>query len=198
MFTGIITDIGEVFKIKTKKGDKKFFISTNLKVKNLKIGSSICCSGVCLTIIKRGKKKNFFFFVIAASKETLSTSSLKNWKVGTFVNLESSLKVGDAISGHLVFGHVDGTVKVLSIKKENGSLQFNFDLPLAFTKYIVPKGSISIEGVSLTINVVNKNNFYVNIIEHTKKTTIFNKIKVGNFLNVEIDMLARYVHNKLK
>jgi len=192
MFTGIIIDIGEVFKIEIKKGDKKFFISTKLKLINLKIGSSICCSGVCLTIIRNGKIKNKNFFVVAASEETLSKSNLKNWTIGTFFNLENSLKVGNEISGHLVFGHIDGVAKVLSIKKVKGSLEFNFNLPTNLKRYIASKGSICIEGVSLTVNGINKNNFYVNIIEYTKKTTTFNKINVGDFVNIEIDMLARY------
>ena len=198
MFTGIIKDIGRVFKVEKKEGDKKFFISTHLKFINLTTGSSICCSGVCLTIIKRGKNKKKNFFVIAASKETLKKSNIKHWKKGSKINLENALKVSDYLSGHLVFGHIDGTIKVLSIKKQNGSLEFNFELPSWLNKYIVPKGSVCIDGVSLTVNTVNQNNFYVSIIEHTKKETTFSYAKVGDFLNVEIDMLARYVCNELK
>lgn len=195
MFTGIITDIGKVIEIKKNSGDKRFFISTNLNLIHLKIGSSICCSGICLTVIERKKKKKNYF-VVAASKETLSKSNIKNWKKGSLVNLEQTLKIGDELSGHLVFGHIDETIKVLSIKRQDGSLEFCFNLPVILKKYIVQKGSICIEGVSLTINKVNKNNFYVNIIEHTKKTTTFKQTKIGDLLNVEIDMLARYIQNK--
>ena len=198
MFTGIIKDIGRVLKVEKKGGDKKFFISTHLKFNNLSIGSSICCSGVCLTIMKCGKNKKKNFFVIAASKETLKKSNIKHWKTGSKINLENALKASDYLSGHLVFGHIDGTIQVLSITKQNGSLEFNFELPLRLNKYIIPKGSVCIDGVSLTVNTVNQNNFYVNIIEHTKKETTFSYAKVGDFLNVEIDMLARYACNELK
>ena len=197
MFTGIIIDIGEVFKIEKRNNDPKFFIYTNLNLKNLKIGSSICCSGICLTIINKGKKKKKNYFIIAASNETLSKSNIRCWKKGTLVNIENAIKVGDTLSGHLVFGHIDGTIKVLSIKKEKGSLKFNFKLPFNLSKYIVSKGSVCIDGVSLTINDVNKKKFCVNIIEHTQKTTTFKKVQVGDFLNIEIDMIARYVQNKL-
>ena len=125
-------------------------------------------------------------------------SNIKHWQKGSKINLENALKVSDYLSGHLVFGHIDGTIKVLSIKKQNGSLEFNFELPSWLNKYIVPKGSVCIDGVSLTVNTVNQNNFYVSIIEHTKKETTFSYAKVGDFLNVEIDMLARYVCNELK
>ena len=127
MFTGIINDIGEVFKIGEKKGDKKFFISTNLNNKDIKIGSSLCCSGVCLTVMKKGKKKKKNFFVVGVTEHTLSKSTLYNWKVGTYINIEKSLKVGEELSGHLVFGHIDQTIKVLSIKKVSGSLEYNLE-----------------------------------------------------------------------
>ena len=133
---------------------------------------------------------------MGVSEHTLSKSTLCNWKVGTYINIEKSLKVGEELSGHLVFGHIDQTIKVLSIKKVSGSLEYNLELPFTLKKYIVPKGSVSLEGVSLTINDVNQDNFYVNIIEHTKNKTTFKNFKAGNFLNIEIDMLARYVHGK--
>ena len=197
MFTGIINSIGTIRKIK-KKGDKIFFIETKLKFSDLKVGSSISCSGVCLTIVQKGKKENSRWFRISASKETLSKSNIKYWKEGTMINLEKSLKIGDELSGHLVFGHVDGLSKVLSVKKVGDSLSLVCELLPFLNNYVVNKGSISLNGVSLTINKVNKEDFKVNIVNHTKKHTTFKDIKIGDLLNVEIDMLARYVHESLR
>ena len=197
MFTGITTDLGIVRKIK-KKDDKIFFIDTKIKYSQLKIGSSISCSGVCSTIIQKGKKKQYRWFAISASKETLSKSNLKYWKKGTIVNLESSLKIGDELSGHLVFGHIDEVIKLLSIKKEGDSLSLVFEYPTSLKNYLAYKGSICIDGVSLTVNEVNKENFKVNIIGYTKRNTTFKNIKVGDLLNTEIDMLARYVCKNLR
>ena len=197
MFTGIINSIGTIRKIK-KKGDKIFFIETNFKFSDLKVGSSISCSGVCLTIAQKGKKENSRWFRISASKETLSKSNIKYWKEGTMINLEKSLKIGDELSGHLVFGHVDGLSKVLSVKKVGDSLSLVCELLPFLNNYVVNKGSISLNGVSLTINKVNKEDFKVNIVNHTKKHTTFKDIKIGDLLNVEIDMLARYVHESLR
>ena len=160
MFTGIINSIGTIRKIK-KKGDKIFFIETKLKFSDLKVGSSISCSGVCLTIAQKGKKENSRWFRISASKETLSKSNIKYWKEGTMINLEKSLKIGDELSGHLVFGHVDGLSKVLSVKKVGDSLSLVCELLPFLNNYVVNKGSISLNGVSLTINKVNKEDFKV-------------------------------------
>ena len=194
MFSGIIEDIGEVFKIK-KDGDMKFFILTKIDYKNLKIGSSISCNGVCLTVIKRGKKKKNNWFVITASKETLLKSNLGLLKTGSFINLETSLKVGDEISGHLVFGHIDKSVKLISRKYVGSSLSLKIELPFELKNFIATKGSISVNGVSLTINDVNRDAFGVNIIQHTLKTTTFDKIRINELLNLEADMIARYVSN---
>ena len=194
MFTGIIEDIGEIFRIK-KAGDTKFFISTKINYKKLKIGSSISCNGICLTIIKKGKKKKNNWFVISASKETLLKSNLNSFKVGALVNLETSLKVGDEISGHLVFGHIDKTAKIFSKKYQGSSLILKIEIPFNLKKFITSKGSISINGVSLTINDVSSNAFEVNIIPHTLKTTTFNNVSIKELLNIEVDMIARYVSN---
>ena len=196
MFTGIIEDIGEVLEIK-KNGDKVFFISTKIHYQKLKIGSSISCNGICLTIIKKGKKNKKSWFAISASKETLSKSNLNIAKIGSLLNLETSLKVGSELSGHLVFGHIDGKLKLIKKKNSGASLSLIFNMPPNLRNYITSKGSISINGVSLTINNVSKNIFDVNIIPHTLKSTNFNKIKIGELLNIEVDMIARYVSNYL-
>jgi len=194
MFTGIIEDIGKVFKIK-KSGDKLFYISTRINSKKLKIGSSISCNGVCLTIIKKGKKKKNNWFAITASKETLSKSNLSLMKRESLINLETSLRVGDEISGHLVFGHIDIKTKLISKKYEGSSMILKIKLPFGLKSFIAPKGSIAINGVSLTVNDVSSNSFEVNIIPHTLKNTTFNQIANNELLNLEIDMLARYVSN---
>ena len=196
MFTGIIEDIGEVLEIK-KDGDKIFYISTKINYQNLKIGSSISCNGICLTIIKKGKKNKKNWFAISASRETLSKSNLNIAKIGSLLNLETSLKVGDELSGHLVFGHIDGKLKLIKKKNVGSSKILIFNMPLNLRNYIVPKGSVAINGVSLTINNVSKNIFDVNIIPHTLKSTNFNKIKIGELLNIEVDMIVRYVSNYL-
>ena len=197
MFTGITEDVGEVLEIK-KDDDKIFYISTKINYKNLKIGSSISCNGICLTIIKKGKKKNNSWFTISASKETLSKSNIQYWKKGTMINLEKSLKIGDELSGHLVFGHIDGLSKILSIKKVGDSLSLVCELLPFLNNYIISKGSISLNGVSLTVNQVTRKDFKVNIVNYTKKNTTFKDIKIGDLLNVEIDMLARYVRESLR
>tara|TARA_B100000949_G_scaffold96404_1_gene85958 strand:- start:901 stop:1506 length:606 start_codon:yes stop_codon:yes gene_type:complete len=194
MFTGITEDIGKIFKIK-KSGDRFFYIFTKINYKSLKTGSSISCNGICLTIIKRGKKKKTNWFAITASKETLSKSNLGLMKSGSLINLETSLRVGDEISGHLVFGHIDTKTKLISKKYVGSSMILKIKLPFKLRSFITPKGSITINGVSLTINNVSSNSFKVNIIPHTLKSTTFNQVDKNELLNLEIDMLARYVSN---
>ena len=193
MFTGIIEDIGEILKIK-KNGDRLFYISTKINYKSLKIGSSISCNGVCLTIVKKLKKKKNWF-AITASKETLTRSNLDSMKTGSLINLETSLKVGDEISGHLVFGHVDSKTKLISKKYDGSSMILRIKVPIELRSFITPKGSIAINGVSLTINNVSSNSFEVNVIPHTLKNTTFIQVGKNELLNLEIDMLARYVSN---
>ena len=194
MFTGIIEDIGKVFKIK-KSGDKLFYISTRINSKKLKIGSSISCNGVCLTIIKKGKKKKNNWFAITASKETLSKSNLSLMKRESLINLETSLRVGDEISGHIVFGHIDKSVKLISRKYVGSSLFLKIEIPFELRNFITKKGSVSVNGTSLTINNVSRSSFEVNIIPHTLKTTTFDKVRINELLNLEVDMIARYVSN---
>ena len=192
MFTGIIQDIGKIIKIKNE-ADKKFLVQTNIDYKNLKIGSSICCNGICLTIIKREKKKKKNLFVFTASKETLNKSNLDLLKKDSQINLETSLKLNDEISGHLVLGHIDNTAKIIEKKYEGASLILTIELPFNLKSFISTKGSIAVNGVSLTINDISKTSFKINIIPHTLKTTIFNKVRINDLVNIEVDMVARYV-----
>jgi riboflavin synthase len=188
MFTGIITDMGEVTSI-DKHGDWKIRIRTKFNMNDVPIGASIACSGVCLTVVEKGADD----FLVQVSDETLSKTGIGQWEIGTKINLELSLKLGDELGGHLVFGHVDGLAEVISITPINDSHEVIVALPEQMTHYVAPKGSIALDGTSLTINHVKDNNIYLNIIPHTWEVTSFGTIQVGQKLHVEVDMLARYV-----
>jgi len=188
MFTGIITDIGKVRALE-KKGDTRFEITTRFDIESIDIGASICCSGACMTVIE--KQDNWF--AIEASSETLSKTILGSWLVNTPVNLERALKVGDEMGGHVVSGHVDGTAKVIDLYKEGDSLRVKFNTNDMLSKFIAPKGSVTLNGVSLTVNEVDKTSFGVNLVSYTQAETTLGMLSTGEKVNVEIDMLARYV-----
>lgn len=188
MFSGIITDVGTVRAVE-RQGDTKLTIGTSYDATAVAIGASIAHSGVCLTVIDRGTD----WFVVQASTETLTVTTLGSWVPGTRVNLERSLRMGDEIGGHLVSGHVDGVGTVTAIRPEGESIRFVFEAPERLAKYIASKGSIAIDGVSLTVNEVDGNRFGVNIIPHTQQATTFHTYREGTRVNLEIDMLARYV-----
>jgi riboflavin synthase len=188
MFTGIITDMGEIVSI-DKQGDWKIRIRTKFNMNDMPIGASIACSGVCLTVIERGVDG----FLVQVSQETLDKTGINQWQVGTKINLEQSLKLGDELGGHLVFGHVDGLGEIISITPVMDSHEVVVALPEQMMHLVAPKGSIALDGTSLTVNHVKDNNIYLNIIPHTWDVTSFGSIAVGQKLHVEIDMLARYV-----
>jgi len=193
MFTGIITDVGEVLGAE-ELGDTRFILGTTHDVNAVDIGASIACSGVCLTVVDKGKdQKTGDWFAVDASAETLSCSNLGDWKKGTPVNLEHSLRIGDELGGHLVSGHVDALAEIVGIRPEGDSLRFEFEVPDDLKRYVASKGSISLNGVSLTVNEVDDNRFGVNIIPHTQKMTTFGTAGIGDKINMEIDILARYV-----
>lgn len=190
MFTGIITDLGSVKSLEKRPGGEvRFEIATAYKADEIPIGASIAHNGVCLTLVETGPG----WFVVFASLETLNKTTLRGWRAGSPVNLERALKVGDELGGHIVSGHVDGVGRVASIAPEGESLRFVFEVPDNLKKFMAPKGSVAIDGVSLTVNEVEGNRFGVNIIPHTSKVTTFGTYKVGDRVNLEIDMLARYV-----
>jgi len=190
MFSGIITDLGEITFFDL---DKKV-IEINTKLKNIFLGQSISCSGVCLTVAKI--KNNTFLCNL--SEETISKTNLNQKKVGDILNLEKSLKLGDEINGHLVYGHVDETTNLNFIEKLDGSNILTFTLSCNLRKYLTPKCSISIDGISLTVNRVLKDSFNVSAIPYTWENTSLKNSKIGDIFNIEIDMLARYVHGALK
>ncbi|HYD31583.1 MAG TPA: riboflavin synthase [Azospirillaceae bacterium] len=188
MFTGIITDVGRVVAVE-KKGDTRFTIATAYDLSTVEIGASIAHNGVCLTVVATGQET----FDIQVSAETLSKTTLGDWQVGTPVNLERSLKLGDELGGHLVYGHVDGVATIVSIMPDGESLRFTYEAPATLAKYIASKGSIALDGVSLTVNEVDGPRFGINIIPHTQAVTTFGAAKPGDRVNLEVDMLARYV-----
>lgn len=188
MFTGIITDIGKVNSV-IKEGDSCFIFETAFDTNDVDLGASICCSGVCLTVTAKAQGQ----FSVTVSEETLSKSVLGRWKEGTPVNLERALKMGDELGGHIVSGHVDGVGKLESMTTEGDSSRLVFNAPSDISKFIASKGSVTIEGVSLTVNEVEGDRFGVNIIPHTQQQTTLGTLSVGSQVNLEIDMLARYV-----
>ena len=193
MFTGIVTDIGEVIRVE-KRGDTRFTIATAYAPESIAVGASIACSGCCLTAIEMGRLPDGRgTIVIEASAETLSKTTLSNWKTGTRINLERSLKMGDELGGHIVSGHVDGLGKIISIEPEGDSKRFRFRAPNDIARFIAQKGSVTLDGTSLTVNEVDGNFFGVNMIPHTQAVTTWGHARVGDAVNIEIDMLARYV-----
>ena len=188
MFTGIITDIGTVRAI-AKAGDTRFEITTTYDLAGVDMGASIACSGCCLTVIAKGPD----WFAVQASGETLSKTTLGQWNKGARINLERALKLGDELGGHIVSGHVDGIGQIVAITPDGESRRFRIRVPLALARFIASKGSVAVDGTSLTVNEVDGADFGVNIIPHTQAVTIWRDMKVGQAVNIEIDMLARYV-----
>ncbi len=197
MFTGIISDIGEIIALE-QMGDLRARIKTNYLTSSIDVGASIACDGVCLTAIALGGD----WFDVEISAETVSKSNFyieganragSIWRVGKRVNLERSLKVGDELGGHIVSGHVDGVAIINSIREEGDSTRVVLEAPTHLMKYIASKGSVSLNGTSLTVNEVDKKSFGINFIPHTKSVTTWGDIEVGDAVNLEIDTLARYV-----
>jgi riboflavin synthase len=193
MFTGIISDVGCVRAIE-QKGDTRFEFETHFNLSDVDMGASIACCGTCLTVIEKGEN----WFAAETSAETLSKTTLGSWQIGTPVNFERPLKAADELGGHLVSGHVDGVGKIVSIEQDGDSLRYSFEPPKELLKFIAAKGSIAVNGVSLTVNEVDNSAFGVNIIPHTQSVTTFGTVKINDLVNLEIDMLARYVARLLE
>ena len=191
MFTGIVTDLGEVLQLE-QKGDLRARITTGYDTDRIDIGASIACEGVCLTVIALGSApRNWFDVEISA--ETVSKTNLSGWTVGKRLNLERALKVGDELGGHIVSGHVDGVAEVVAIRPEGDSLRVTFRAPEDLAKFIAPKGSVALNGTSLTVNEVDGRDFGINFIPHTQKVTTWGGVKLGDRVNLEVDTMARYV-----
>lgn len=188
MFTGIVTAKGTITDV-TDKGDRLLTVACDWDCDSIAIGASIAHSGICLTVISRDANS----FVVAASAETMAVTTLGEWQVGDVINLEQALKMGDELGGHIVSGHVDGLAEVKSITPVGDSHVVWFIAPSDLARFVAPKGSVTLNGVSLTVNDVTDKEFSVNIIDHTWQVTTLGEISVGSKLNMEIDMLARYV-----
>ncbi len=196
MFTGIVTDVGEVTALTPggQVGDRKFTIRTKHDMAPIAMGASIACSGCCLTVVEKGAD----WFAVEVSGETLDKTHLGDWQQGRRINLELSLKLGDELGGHLVYGHVDGVGTIVSMTPEGGSMRFVFEAPGDLARFIAPKGSVAVDGISLTVNEVDGNRFGINIIPHTQAVTTLGTAKPGQRVNLEVDMLARYVQRLLE
>ena len=192
MFSGIIENKGTVVEF-LKLKDYRLGISTDLNYSSVKKGSSVSCNGVCLTVLSKKKISKSTVLYFDVSGETVNCTNFSEISVGDTINIEKSLRVGDEISGHFVFGHVDDTAKLLSIKKIGGSHELKIKISKNVQKYVAKKGSISLNGVSLTINNVKNDQISLNIISYTWNKTNFKKLNVGDRINLEVDMLARYV-----
>lgn len=196
MFTGIITDLGVVKAVEapaSATADARFVFQTAYDTAAIPEGASIACSGVCLTVVERGEG----WFAADVSGETLARSTLGDWRAGTPVNLERPLKLGDELGGHMLSGHVDGVAVLRGRQAEQGSLRLTVQAPAALAKFIASKGSVALDGVSLTVNEVAGASFGVNIIPHTAEMTTLGGKQPGDRVNLEIDLLARYVQRLL-
>jgi riboflavin synthase len=189
MFTGLITDLGRVRRIDSSAGGARLAIETAYDMAAVEIGASIACSGACLTVVEKGPD----WFAVDVSAESLARTTIGGWKAGDRVNLEQSLRLGDTLGGHLVSGHVDAVTAVLERRPDGDSQRFSFEIPQGLDKFIAPKGSVCLDGVSLTVNEVESGRFGVNIIPHTAEKTTFGALKPGDRVNLEVDLIARYV-----
>ena len=200
MFTGIVSDLGRVREVEEQGGgdERRFRLETAYDTAGIAIGASIACSGACLTVVETGPG----WFAVEASAETLSKTTLGDWTAGRAVNLERALKVGDELGGHLVSGHVDGLATLVTREPEGGSTRLLFELPQALARFVAAKGSVTLDGVSLTVNEVTDDapggtRFGVNIIPHTAAVTTLGALEPGDCVNLEIDLLARYLQRLL-
>ncbi|MDV7145745.1 riboflavin synthase [Tropicimonas sp. TH_r6] len=188
MFTGIVTDIGKIRHLENR-GDLHARIATSYDMDGVALGASIACNGVCLTVVEKGDD----WFAVDISAESVSKTNIGGWAEGGRINLERALKVGDELGGHIVSGHVDGVAEILRMEVEGESTRVTFRAPEDLARFIAPKGSVALNGTSLTVNEVDGRDFGVNFIPHTKDVTTWGAAKPGDLINLEIDTLARYV-----
>lgn len=189
MFTGLITDLGRVRAVEARAGGARIAIETAYDTGEIAIGASIACSGACMTVVE----KEPGCFAIDASAESLARTTLGSWEPGRVVNLERALRLGEELGGHMVTGHVDAVAEIAERRRDGESLRFTIAVPDAFARFIAPKGSVALDGVSLTVNEVEGRRFGVNIIPHTAARTTFGTLAPGDRVNFEVDLIARYV-----
>jgi riboflavin synthase len=199
MFTGIVSDLGEIFDVEAKAEDlRRLTIVTGYDPDSIDIGASIACSGVCLTVVARGRTRNRSFFAADAAAETLRMTTAQTWRRGTPLNLERALRLGDELGGHMVSGHVDGIAELVSRDDSVDSAELVLQVPAGLARFVAPKGSVALDGVSLTVNKVEGDRFSVLIIPHTLKVTTFGALLPGARLNLEVDVMARYAARLLE
>jgi len=191
MFTGIVTDVGHVMALE-HRGDLRARIATDYDIAGIEIGASIASDGVCLTVVDKGTEPQGWYDV-DISAETVNLTNIDSWVVGKRVNLERALKVGDELGGHIVSGHVDGLAEIVAMTDEGDSTRVTLSAPAALARFIAPKGSVALNGTSLTVNEVDGAQFGINFIPHTKSVTTWGDAKVGDKINLEVDTMARYV-----
>jgi len=189
MFTGLISDVGQVRAVEARAGGARIVIDTAFDIADIAIGASIACCGACMTVVEKGNG----WFAIDASAESLARTTLGDWVAGRRVNLERALRLGDELGGHMVSGHVDAVAEIIARRPDGESLRFTIAVPESFARYVAPKGSVALDGVSLTVNEVEGRQFGVNIIPHTAANTNFGALKAGDRVNLEVDLIARYV-----
>lgn len=194
MFTGLVTDIGEIKSVEARNGLTRFVVESGFDLESIEMGASIMHAGVCLTVVDFGEGARGAWFAVEAVPETLAKTVLGDWQAGSRVNLEQSLKLGDELGGHFVFGHVDGVGMIVSVEEEGESFRVTIRPPEAIARYFATKGSAAINGVSLTVaDALPNGDFQVAIIPHTWEVTTLSELQAGSKVNLEIDMLARYV-----
>lgn len=199
MFTGITTDVGEIQDVRDQaEGLRRLKIACGYDRASIALGASIACSGVCLTVVDTGLHGNRTWFAVDAAAETLRLTTVGTWTVGTRINLERSLKVGDELGGHIVAGHADGVAELVERKDLPDMAGLTFKAPLPLMRFVAQKGSVALDGVSLTVNEVSRDTLSVLIIPHTLKVTTLGAIKAGDKVNIEIDLMARYAARLLE
>jgi riboflavin synthase len=199
MFTGIVTDIGEVVAVEPRaEGLARLKIACSYDTGTIAIGASIACSGVCMTVVSRGRDGSRNWFAVDAAAETLRLTTVGRWRPGARINLERSLKVGDELGGHIVAGHADGLATLVTRENLTDMAQLSFEAPHALSRFIAPKGSVALDGVSLTVNEVIANRFSTLIIPHTLAVTTLGALSPGEEVNIEVDLMARYAARLLE
>lgn len=196
MFTGIITDIGTV-RSTDKRGDTRFVIGTSYDPASIALGASIACSGVCLTVVEKGTDADGNWFAVDVSAETLSRTTVGGWQADRKINLERALKMGDELGGHLVAGHVDCVGKIVAMQQDGDSWRLKIEIPNEFMRFAAEKGSIVVDGISLTINSITENSLNLNIVPHTLHVTTLGTNITGDTVNIEVDLIARYLDGLL-
>ena len=198
MFTGLVSDVGEVVHASDLEAGRRFAIASSYAATTIPLGASIACDGACMTVVSCAEKSGKTLFEIDVSPESLSLTTLSGWEPGALVNLERSLRLGDELGGHLVTGHVDGIARIAEISREGEFARFTFEAPSHLARFIAQKGSVALNGTSLTVNKVEGNHFGVQLIPHTLSITNWHRAQPGQRVNLEVDLMARYAARLLE